>query len=344
MKSPITLQISDASQVGEARRKVHEIALRASMSEEQISRATTVAVELATNLVKHTRGKGGELLIAAGIDGGQRPGISLLSMDQGPGMNIGETVRDGFSTAGTGGIGLGGIRRMASSFDVFSMPGRGSLLVAEIGSEPPGALSHPAQVAGLSVPLAGESACGDYWSWKRTASGFSVLVADGLGHGEFAAEASLAAAAAFEDSTDEEPSELLRRCHQSMRHTRGAAIALLSVNRAGSAYFAGIGNIAGVLSSPSAPRDQHLVSLNGIAGHDIRRIQTFSYPIQRDGTLVLHSDGISTKWDLSHYPGIMRRHPLILVGALLRDFRRTRDDATVVVARLDAGVAALGVA
>ncbi len=47
--------------------------------------------------------------------------------------------------------------------------------------------------------------------------------------------------------------------------------------------------------------------------------------------LVLHSDGLHTRWDLAAYPGLAARHPAIIGGALLRDFRRQRDDASVVV-------------
>ena len=50
-------------------------------------------------------------------------------------------------------------------------------------------------------------------------------------------------------------------------------------------------------------------------------------------TLVLHSDGLHSKWDLSSYAGLIARHPAVIGGALLRDFRRERDDVSVVVTK-----------
>ena len=47
----------------------------------------------------------------------------------------------------------------------------------------------------------------------------------------------------------------------------------------------------------------------------------------------MHSDGVKTHWTLEDYPGLVRRHPGLVAGLLFRDFRRERDDATVIVAR-----------
>ena len=47
----------------------------------------------------------------------------------------------------------------------------------------------------------------------------------------------------------------------------------------------------------------------------------------------MHSDGLQSKWDLSGYAGLLSRHPAIICGALIRDFRRQRDDASVVVVK-----------
>jgi hypothetical protein len=48
--------------------------------------------------------------------------------------------------------------------------------------------------------------------------------------------------------------------------------------------------------------------------------------------VVMHSDGISARWDLADYPGLRARGPAIIAGVLMRDFARNRDDASVVVA------------
>lgn len=46
---------------------------------------------------------------------------------------------------------------------------------------------------------------------------------------------------------------------------------------------------------------------------------------------VMHSDGLQTKWDLRSYAGLVSRHPAVICGTLIRDFRRHRDDASIVV-------------
>jgi hypothetical protein len=73
--------------------------------------------------------------------------------------------------------------------------------------------------------------------------------------------------------------------------------------------------------------------LHGTAGHQVRRLQEFSYPWAGDDVLIMHSDGVSAHWTLDAYPGLQQRDPLVIAAVLLRDFTRGRDDATVVVAK-----------
>jgi hypothetical protein len=93
-----------------------------------------------------------------------------------------------------------------------------------------------------------------------------------------------------------------------------------------------LGNIAGSIVTDDAPRRQ-MVSHNGTAGHQGRRIQEFTYPWSRTSLLILHSDGVSTHWSLEKYPALTLRRPSLVAGVLFRDFGRGRDDASVVVVR-----------
>jgi hypothetical protein len=95
--------------------------------------------------------------------------------------------------------------------------------------------------------------------------------------------------------------------------------------------FAGVGNISGVILSATGRR--HVVSQNGTIGHTVRKVTEFSYPWSADAILVEHTDGLGTRWDLDRYPGLAQRDPTIVAGVLCRDFRRSRDDVTVVAAR-----------
>ena len=64
------------------------------------------------------------------------------------------------------------------------------------------------------------------------------------------------------------------------------------------------------------------------------RARQYEYPFEPDWLLILHSDGLSANWSFDKYPGLFHRHPSVIAGVLFRDFRRQRDDATVIVMRL----------
>ena len=72
---------------------------------------------------------------------------------------------------------------------------------------------------------------------------------------------------------------------------------------------------------------------NGTLGTGVPRIREFTQPWVHGSVLVMHSDGVKTHWTLDDYPGLGRRHPGLVAGLLYRDFRRERDDVTVIVAR-----------
>src|SRR5262249_47533747 len=126
------------------------------------------------------------------------------------------------------------------------------------------------------------------------------------------------------------PVELLERMHAAMSATRGAAIAIANVDWTRRLVrFAGVGNIAASIEDAASTRA--FVSHHGTIGHDARRFQEFTYSWPDHGVLVMHSDGIDTRWRLAAAPGLARRDPTVVAAALYRDHQRGRDDATVVV-------------
>jgi Stage II sporulation protein E (SpoIIE). len=159
-----------------------------------------------------------------------------------------------------------------------------------------------------------------------------VVVADGLGHGEGAADASIRAIRAFKESNHLEPAEILRAMHDALRATRGAAIAVtrLHLDR-GVAEFVGIGNISGAIVDGTSNRK--MVSLAGIVGHEMRKVLPFTYPWTASSLLVMHSDGLSANWGLSSYPGLEQHDAAVVAAVLFRDHCRRTDDATVVVVK-----------
>jgi len=325
----VLLDIHDASGAGHARRTAADLAQDIGFSADDVGRLAIVVTEAATNLVKH--GGGGELLLRT-LDGDGARGIGLLALDQGPGFaNLAEAMRDGFSSAGTPGTGLGAIRRLSSLFDIYSVPGAGVALMATLwpGTPP---VDGPPLASGINVAYPGERVSGDAWALKSTPDRTVILMSDGLGHGAPAAEASKTAVTIFRQRIGLRPPEILQQIHEGLRPTRGAAIGVAEIDsRRGVIHFAGIGNIAGTVLADG--RTWSLVSHHGTAGHDVRRIQQFSYPWPPGATLVLHSDGLISHWTFDRHPGLAARHPMLVAGILYRDFRRGRDDTSVVVLR-----------
>jgi len=322
------LPIDDPSRVAEARRLATKIAREEGLDEERTRDAGLAATELATNLVKHA--KGGEIQISP-LSGQAAPGVDVLSIDRGPGIvSIEECMRDGYSSAGTAGTGLGAIKRAAQVFDAYSESGKGTVVVARIGASDAGKNGMVVGFAGR--PVSGEDVSGDSWAMREDGDVSVFIVADGLGHGVLASEASAEAISAFKTSNDTDPTSLLQRVHRALRGTRGAAVAVARVDRKERRVrYAGIGNIAGVVAGPE--KTQFMISHNGTAGHEATHFQEFVYPFPERSLLIMHSDGLATSWNLQNYPGLRLRHPSVIAGTLYRDSTRQRDDVCVVVAK-----------
>src|SRR5262249_3881936 len=236
----------------------------------------------------------------------------------------------------TPGTGLGAIRRQSDVFDLHSLPGRGTAVVSRVyASVPAGdARAAPASIAvgAVCLPLRGEEASGDAWSFLPLAGPTRVILVDGVGHGEGAAEAASPAVEAFLSNSSMPLLRLLETIHAALRPTRGAVAAIAEVQpHAGVLRFAGVGNISGSVWSPG--HTQRLVSMSGTLGHTVTSLREFSYEWPQDGLLVLHSDGLQTRWSLDDYPGLALRDPSLVAGVLYRDWARGRDDVTVMAAR-----------
>ncbi|MBP1179350.1 ATP-binding SpoIIE family protein phosphatase [Methylobacterium sp. PvR107] len=324
--------VTEASQVSEARRRALAVAHSIGFDETAAGRVALVVTELATNVVKY--GAPGEILIGIYEDG-TGSGVEILSLDKGPGLSdLGLALRDGHSTGGSAGEGLGAVRRLSDTFDIASRPGSGTAVQSRLSSVR--AAPAAATFGAVTVPLRGETANGDAYAVRERADGWTAIVADGLGHGPDAAKASEEALRLFRQHQDKSPSAILSAIHAGLSHTRGGAVSVARYSRdAGKLAFAGIGNVLGAVVSGEASK--RTVSLPGTAGHAARRIQEFEYPMRPADVFVLCSDGIATGWSLDAFPGITGAHPTLVAGLIYRDFARARDDATVIVVRGDGG-------
>jgi anti-sigma regulatory factor (Ser/Thr protein kinase) len=332
MFSSAHIALTDLTSVGEARRAGARMAAELGFNETRSGELAILITEAARNAVVH--GGGGQIVLSA-LNSGQGPRrIDVMVLDKGTGIkDLSKALQDGYSTGGTPGTGLGAMQRMANAFEVFSNP-QGTALLAQVveTNGPSGASKNNLEVAGLAVPVAGERLCGDGLAWIQTPEQTGIIAVDGLGHGLGAAEAAEEAIRIFHLYAQYGPAEILARIHDALRKTRGAAVSIAQVRPlAGTLTYAGVGNISAVILSDTMGRN--LVSYNGTLGHIISKIQEFKVEWPRRAVLVMHSDGLQTRWDLSKYPGLLARNPALIAGVLFRDFRRQRDDTSVLVAK-----------
>ncbi|MFC5496817.1 ATP-binding protein [Caenimonas terrae] len=329
-----TIEVHEASQVAEVRRVAAELARAEHLTEPESGKLALVATELSSNLVKY--GKGGAVTLTRYVEGKQH-GVQLLAVDSGPGFaDFVAATRDGHSTAGSLGIGLGVIMRSSTFFDVYSVSGQGTAMVARVAHAAPRkpvAALAPFEFAVRSTPKKGQVECGDAWSVRDFGNRQLLCIVDGLGHGPLAARASARAISVFEAAGPADtPAGIMAKAHEELKETRGAVMGILALDRqANTADYCGIGNIAAAVHLGTESR--HLLSIEGTVGYRMRATRTHTVPWEPTAVAVLYTDGLSGRWGPARYPGLLSRHPSLIASVLFRDHARDTDDATILVAR-----------
>ncbi len=328
--------VVQTSDVGHARRAVVDVGRHLGLSEDETGRAAIVATELGTNLVKHAKG-GGNILVRP-LTGEGTGGIELISVDQGPGIkDPGQALQNGYTTGTSPGTGLGAVRRLSHVFDIYTQVGKGTVVLSQVRSGGARHASVPAFLIGaVMVPYPGLDVCGDGWGLTRLETGVQLLVVDGVGHGPQAAEAGLAALRAYETHAHSPLPDLMQLEHEALRDTRGAVLAVARIERdPPKVHYVGFGDISGRVVSSGASLS--CVSKTGIVGAKIPSPQVYTYEWDQRSLLVMHSDGLTSRWDVASYPGLDARHPTLIAAVLYRDHNRGNDDVTVVAVREGTG-------
>jgi anti-sigma regulatory factor (Ser/Thr protein kinase) len=328
--------VASTADVGRARLLATAAGQRAGLPTERVHRVALAVTELATNLVKHAdRG-----ILAVGVTPGR---LDVLSLDHGPGIRrLGESMRDGYSTTGSMGGGLGTVRRSCDQFDVYPLVGQGTVVLARWLAED----AEPVAGIGAATTTApGELACGDGWHALAGDGTVNVVVSDGLGHGEQAERASLAALEVFAEAVGRGlgPAQVLGAMQPRLIPTRGATVAVAQLHaESGRLRFCGVGNIAGRLFpnvGDTTVRPTTLLSRPGIVGAATgHRLIESSHPWTATSLLVLHSDGVSERWQAVDWPGLLGHDPAVVAGWILAQRGRGRDDACVVAVSGSGGV------
>ncbi|HKS99459.1 MAG TPA: SpoIIE family protein phosphatase, partial [Rugosimonospora sp.] len=231
------------------------------------------------------------------------------------------------------GCGLAAVRRAATRFDIHSQPGAGTVVLAVLEPEHHDGAPWPAPPrpwAGVSIGI--EEPCGDAWGVSTVDDGLVIALSDGLGHGP---HASLASDVAL-DCLARLPDDLegyLTKANTALRETRGTVLAVCRLYpERHQLECLSVGNITGRIYHGS--QQQSLVPFNGTLGMHATppRVKVMQYPWPPGATLVLWSDGLTSRADLRDGTDLLRHDPAVVAAAAHRDHTRNRDDATVVVA------------
>ena len=328
--------VVDRSYLSLTKREIQKLSESYGFSEAKQGKIDIILSELTSNLVKHTR-DGGEILIKP-VGKDKITGIEILCIDNGPGItDVPRMMEDGVSTIGSQGEGLGAIKRLSDDFDLYSQPEQGTVILSRLylteKDRKNSVIPHSLDIRAVMVPKSGEVHSGDAWQALPSPHGYAIMAVDGLGHGEAAHEAATEAVNTFKAHISDNPASLLKTIHQEIKKTRGAvgAIALIDT-QGGSVVFCGIGNIAGKVLSGDMSKS--LISYNGILGHNIpATINNHPFSWSDTSMLVLHSDGLTSRWDVSKYPHLKRHDPSTIAATLYKDHTRKTDDVLVIIGK-----------
>lgn len=171
---PLLLDCEDAAwyrdQPEAARGAAAALGRRIGLGEHRTAQLVLAVAELATNVAKHASDSSVVLRVLRNRD---VAGVEVVVVDSGPGMaDVPAALRDGVSSVGTLGIGLGAVQRLADRFDIHSVPGLGTVQLARFWPHPlHPSLTGEAVVGGITRPIGGEDVCGDAWAARTDTAG-----------------------------------------------------------------------------------------------------------------------------------------------------------------------------
>ena len=189
------------------------------------------------------------------------------------------------------------------------------------------------------IALEGETVSGDRHLVSPHPGGLLLAVVDGLGHGAEAAAAAEAAVAILVEHVEEPVIFLLKRCHEALRHTRGVAMSLASLNSSYSSItWLGVGNVEGVLlraDKEATPAQDNVMLFPGVVGHQMPSLRAVVTPVSVGDLLIFFTDGV--RRDFLREPPIPGHSPQRIADRICAKYSKGTDDALVLAARYAGG-------
>jgi anti-sigma regulatory factor (Ser/Thr protein kinase) len=320
------IPVIDEASVALVRARVREEAGRVGLGEVPTGAIVTVASELAHNQLRHARG--GAVFVREARRG-ESLGIEVVAADGGSGIrDVARALEGRQPSKESLGAGLSAVFRLADEVDVDVRDHEGTCVWARKFES---ASSRRLRVGVYGRPYPGERCSGDDAAFVRLGDELVVGAVDGLGHGEAARQASVAAARLLLERPHVAPDALLMTCDEQLRGTRGAVMAVGRIDGAGSVTMAGVGNVGASIhgTGPSWRFGGSSFFLG--AGGRAPRIGIERSRIQERGVLVLFSDGIRSSFDLSRDFALLREHPIVIAQHVVEQYGRRDDDALAIV-------------
>lgn len=314
----------------------------------QATEVATAVSELGMNIVKYA-GHGSLTLSLAGGPGGY---VEVLAEDRGPGIaNLDLALTESYSSRGTLGLGLPGVRRMSDSFEIRSEPGAGTWVRARRGlGAPPSAPVPPPAVAAAHTPQApdgascrweqaqlrrpcfGEVVSGDGCVLQAVPHGLVAGILDVLGHGVEAHRLARRCERWLAAHAHADVAGLAQDLHEEVRGSLGLALTLAFLDtQAGGMVVTGVGNTRLFsLRSPGLCVD---AQPGIVGGNNMPRLRPSRLQIAPRDTLVLVTDGISERLSVQQLMPLRHLAVQRIAQQVLRAHGKDYDDATCMVLR-----------
>jgi anti-sigma regulatory factor (Ser/Thr protein kinase) len=326
-------EIKDRSFIAFVKREIHGGAVQKGFTESRIGVIDIVVAELTSNVIKHAGD--GELLYRFSTERDE-PVFEIICLDNGPGIkDVLHSMKDGVSTTKTLGQGLGALERLSDVFQVYSLIKWGTVNYSKIYAKPQ---SYKADTSllkfkALNVPKPGERVSGDGFQVVNKEEETRIFMGDGLGHGKEAFDAVQLAINIFKGCHENDPAQILRHIHEPVKKSRGlVGTAVVADHRLKKWKICGIGNIATRLYEGMVHKNY--ISYNGIIGLNIpTTLKNHEADLGKHQCLVMSSDGLRTRWELSHFPAILKYDPIMLAAVIYKDSARKNDDMSILIAR-----------
>lgn len=316
------------------RSRLRTVCYRKGFTSVEIEKMELVCNEIVTNQIKHAQGSG-MLQIWDPVNAKQS--IDIFGLDYGPGIeNLEHAKKDGTTTTGTLGKGLGAIERLSGENAIYTMIKDANSVNSWHGTaiwsrftpgkkEKKGVLESGSYIRAFQDNFYN----GDYIEIKNGLGGLKWAHLDGLGHGKLAADAVVPARSILNEETCLE--DKIASLSEKLKFGRGAVGVLGEIDASGKRLrISGVGDMQAYLIEDNERRAMNLAS--GILGRQHRSVVVNDIAFAQRAVAITASDGIKS-WNIETFPMLWRLHPQMIAFVMGNILARRSDDISLMVVR-----------